>query len=109
MYEEEYEEPKEIKPLADFLRIPIPKKKSSIHSEYHELAEICYKQFGETAKKGKGSFPFYLGFIQRLGLQSTYRILAELKECGNSHAGKLFWWKLSQELKARKARAIAPK
>jgi len=110
MYEEEeYEEPKEIKSMAGLLRIPAPKKKSGIHSEYHELAEICYKQFGETAKKGKGSFAFYLGFIKRLGLQSTYRILSELKENGKSNAGKLFWWKLSQELKARKARATAPK
>jgi len=103
---EDYEPPREIKPLGDLLRIPTAKKKSSIHSEFHELAEKCYKQFGETAKKGKGSFPFYLGFIKRLGLQSTYRILAELRESGKEGAVKLFWWKVSQELKVRKVRRI---
>ena len=77
------------------------KERTFIHSEMHELAEKCYKQFGETAKKGKGSFPFYLGFIKRLGLQTTYRILAELRADGKSNAGRLFWYKVKLEFQAR--------
>jgi hypothetical protein len=99
---EEFDEnPREVVSLADRLRIPVSKKNSSIHSEIHDLADKCYKNFGETAKKGKGSFGFYLGFIKRLGVQSTYRIIAELRADGKEHAGKLFWYKVKKEFEAR--------
>ena len=83
------------------LRVPISKKKTSIHSEIHELVDNCRKSFGETATKGKGSFGFYLGFFNRLGAQTVYRILAELRADGKSGAGKLFWWKVKKEFEAR--------
>ncbi len=101
MYSED-EKRWEMESISSKIRIPTIEKKKGIHSEYHELAYKCRKQFNETAKKGKGSFTFYLGFIRKLGLTTTYKILAEMKETGNEDAGKLFWWKVKKEFERRK-------
>lgn len=79
-----------------------PKPDSHLHSELHLLVDNVRTQFGETAKKGKGSFGFYLAFFKRLGLPAVYRILAELKLEGNETQGKLFWFKAKQELEKKK-------
>jgi len=81
---------------------PLPKTNVHLHSEMHELVDQVRIQFGETAKKGPGSFGFYLGFFKRLGLPTVRRILGELKESGNETQGKLFWFKVKEELKKRK-------
>jgi len=81
---------------------PLPKRNAHLHSELHELVDIVRLQFGETAKKGPGSFGFYLGFFKRLGLPTVRRILAEMKESGNGTEGKLFWFKVKEELEKRK-------
>ncbi len=81
---------------------PLPKRDPHLHSELHLLVDKTRTQFGETAKKGKGSFGFYLAFFKRLGLLATYRILAELKQEGNETQGKLFWFKAKQELEKKK-------
>jgi len=93
----------DIKESGDIFKLhPVKKVDKHLHSELHELVDKCRHQFNETAKNGKGSFTFYLGFFKRVGLSSVYRILAEMKETDNEGEVRLFWWKISQELKARK-------
>jgi len=80
-----------------------------IHSELHNFIYETRKEYGETAKKGKGSFGFYLGFIKRLGLQEAYRIRAEVKQSNAKDHKKLFWWKVGQELRRKKSKSSAVK
>lgn len=70
-----------------------------LHSDLHALVDEVRTQFGETAKKGPGSFSFYLGFFKRLGTKRVREILAEVKESKIDHPAKLFWWKIKQETK----------
>lgn len=70
-----------------------------LHSDLHLLVDEVRAQFGETAKKGPGSFSFYLGFFKRLGTKRVREILAEVKESKIDHPAKLFWWKIKQETK----------
>ncbi len=75
------------------------RKNTHLHSELHLLVDEARIQFKETAKKGPGSFGFYLGFFKRLGLNKVKQLLGEMKESKDPHSGKLFWWKIKQELK----------
>jgi len=68
-----------------------------LHSELHALVDEVRIQFGETAKKGKGSFSFYLGFFKRLGVQKVRQILAEVKQSEPDEPAKLFWWLIKKE------------
>ncbi len=69
-----------------------------LHSELHLLVDETRILFKETAKKGKGSFGFYLGFFKRVGITKVRQILAEIKESKDPNSVKLFWWKIKQEL-----------
>lgn len=68
-----------------------------LHSDLHLLVDEVRLQFGETAKKGPGSFSFYLGFFKRLGTKKIRQIFAEVKESKVDNQAKLFWWKIKQE------------
>jgi len=74
------------------------RKNSHLHSELHLLVDEVRIQFNETAKKGPGSFGFYLGFFKRLGLNRVKKLLGEMKESKDPKSVKLFWWKIKQEL-----------
>lgn len=78
-----------------FARLAIPKKPiHGMHSEIHALVNEVRALFGETAKKGVGSFGFYLGFFSRLGVDRVRQLLAETRESANPK--KSFWWKAGQ-------------
>ena len=73
-----------------------------LHSEIHLLVDETRQLFHETAKKGPGSFGFYLGFFKRLGVKKVHQILAEVKQSNASEPAKLFWWKVKQMLNSNK-------
>ncbi|MBU4536491.1 hypothetical protein KJ603_00440 [Patescibacteria group bacterium] len=79
-------------------------KKSSLHSEKHYLVAEIREYFGETAKKGKGSFSFYLGFFKRIPESTIYQYWSEVKESRKPIKAqqKIFWWKIGQLLKSKK-------
>lgn len=87
---------KTIKELKDM------KPVQGIHSALHLFVDEIRKEYGETAKKGKGSFSYYLGFVKRIGLQRAYQIRAEIKSGGARAPKKLFWWHIGQEQKRLK-------
>lgn len=76
--------------------------KKGIHSQLHQLVDEMRKEFKETATKGKGSFSFYLGYFNKIGVGEIYRIRAEIKDSVGYIPKKLFWWKIGEELKRRK-------
>ena len=74
-------------------------RNTHLHSELHLLVDEARILFKETAKKGPGSFGFYLGFFKRLGINKVKQLLGEMKESKDPYSVKLFWWKIKQELK----------
>jgi len=74
------------------------RKNHHLHSELHLLVDEIRAWFKETAKKGPGSFGFYLGFFKRLGISNVKRIFGEIKESKDPRSVKLFWWKIKKEL-----------
>ncbi|MCG2694534.1 hypothetical protein L6261_00405 [Candidatus Parcubacteria bacterium] len=78
--------------------------KTSLHSEKHYLVNEIRNYFGESAKKGKGSFGFYLGFFSRVPNPTIYQYWSEVKGSRKSikDQQKLFWWKLGQYSKEKK-------
>lgn len=93
----------ELKKISSILDKRIENNKN-IHSEIHYLVERVRKDFNETAKKGIGSFGFYLGFFNRVGKDAVYKILSEMKHSGTTGQKKLFWWLIKKELEERKAK-----
>ncbi|MFH1088279.1 MAG: hypothetical protein V1719_00345 [Patescibacteria group bacterium] len=87
--------------LEDSLKRFVDRKPANhhLHSDLHLLVDEARTLFGETAKKGPGSFGFYLGFFKRLGVTKVRQLLAEIKESRIDNPGKLFWWKVKQELR----------
>lgn len=88
--------------LGGFLKKMAPveaKPVKGIHSELHALVSEARHLFGETAKVGKGSFGFYLGFFKRIGIDRVRLIMSDIKEKGSPK--KLFWWHVAQ-LKKKK-------
>ncbi|MBU1092195.1 hypothetical protein KJ836_00730 [Patescibacteria group bacterium] len=77
------------------------KRNYHLHSELHLLVDEARTLFKETAKKGPGSFSFYLGFFKRLGINEIRQILGEVKESKVDNPGKLFWWKVKNKLKEK--------
>jgi len=75
------------------------KRNPHLHSDLHLLVDEARTLFKEKAVKGPGSFAFYLGFFKRLGVQKVRQLLAEVKDSNATDSGKLFWWKIKQELK----------
>lgn len=84
---------------ANLAKLPQRKRNPHLHSELHLLVDEARTLFGETARKGPGSFSFYLGFFKRLGVKRVRQILAEAKDSLIDNPGKLFWWKVKQEFK----------
>lgn len=84
-----------IKSISDTI-IRRPKPNPNLHSDVHWLVDELRKTFGETAKKGKGSFGFYLGFVKRIGFQKAYQLWSEVKQSNAKDKGRLFWWKVKQ-------------
>jgi len=91
-----------IRNIRDLLPV-MTKEKTSLHSEKHYLVNEIRSYFSETAKKGKGSFSFYLGFFKRLPEASIYQYWAEVKESRKpiKDQQKLFWWKIGQHNKKK--------
>jgi len=85
---------------CNFSKIKSKPANFHLHSDLHLLVDEVRAKFGETAKKGPGSFSFYLGFFKRLGTKRVREILAEIKEAKVDHPAKLFWWKIKQESKS---------
>ena len=58
------------------------------------------KDFKETAKKGKGSFSFYLGFFKRMRVEKVYEIWSEVKDLARKHPAldkrKVFWSRIGE-------------
>ncbi|RLC37558.1 hypothetical protein DRH29_01680 [candidate division Kazan bacterium] len=80
-------------------KIKLQKRNPHLHSELHALVDEVRVQFGETAKKGVGSFSFYLGFFKRLGVNKVRQILAEVKQSNAEDPKKLFWHLIGEESK----------
>lgn len=78
-------------------------KKTSLYSEKHYLADEIRDYFGETAKKGVGSFGFYLGFFGKIPKAIVYQYWSEVKQSNKSlkDQQKIFWWKVGQYLKTK--------
>jgi len=76
-----------------------------IHSSLHALVDELRTEFKETAKKGKGSFPFYLGFFKKAGEQKVREIWSEVKYQAYKYPAlnpkKIFWYRLGQEVKKK--------
>jgi len=91
-----------VKNIKDLLKSTSPKK-TSIHSELHYLVNEIRNYFGETSKKGKGSFGFYLGFFNRIPKTIIYQYWSEVKDSRKptKDQQKLFWWKIGQYSKKK--------
>lgn len=63
------------------------------------LVDEVRRRFDETARKGPGSFSFYLGFFKRLGTQKIRQILGEIDESPVTDPKRLFWYKVAKEPK----------
>ena len=75
-----------------------------IHSEIHTLVADVRRNFGEVATKGKGSFGFYLGFFNRLGIERVRLFLAETRDGNNPKI--LFWWRVGKYFKEKKNKQL---
>lgn len=77
------------------------KTKGNLHTEKHYLVDEIRNYFGENAKKGKGSFGFYLGFFRRIPERVIYQYWSEVKQSNKSikDQQKIFWWKIGKYLK----------
>ncbi len=85
--------------------IKTPKKENkSLHSEKHYLVNEIRNYFGETSKKGPGSFSFYLGFFKNIPKNVIYQYWAEVKQIKKpiQNQQKIFWWKIGQYMKNKK-------
>ena len=88
-----------VQPRASALQY---KPKRGIHSQLHQLIDELRTDYHETAKKGVGSFSYYLGYLKRVGFQEAYRIRAEVRQSKTNTPKKLFWWRVGQLLKEKK-------
>ena len=84
----------------------IPKKK--ITSELQGLIDEIRTEFGETAAKGIGSFPFYGMFIKKTGIPFARQAFHKAKSSGTNARDpkRLFVWMLKEEIKRRKSKTI---
>ncbi len=99
---EKLEKPKEIQTIEAILSVP-KNKKTSLYSEKHYLVDEIRNYFGETSKKGIGSFSFYLGFFKKIPKSTIYQYWSEVKESRKptKDQQKLFWWKIGQYIKKK--------
>ena len=85
-------------------------KKTSLYSEKHYLVNEIRTYFGENAKKGVGSFGFYLGFFGKIPKAIIYQYWSEAKQSRQSikNQQKLFWWKVGQFTKTKNEKQNLP-
>ncbi len=80
-----------------------PKLPKGINTELQEFVNETRKEFGETAKKGAGSFSYYMGFCKRLSMFELYRIRANIRDSRNVQTpGRLFIWAVNKRVKELK-------
>jgi hypothetical protein len=91
--------PESIGDIAARFSIPIQQARKGIHSPLHDLVDDLRRDFGETAKTGKGSFGFYLGILKRLGPERVRQIKAEVDQSEPAAKKRLFWWHVGKALK----------
>ncbi len=92
--------PESIGDIAARFSIPTQQEaRRGIHSPLHDLVDDLRRDFGETAKSGKGSFGFYLGILKRLGPERVRQIKAEVDQSDSSSRKRLFWWHIGKALK----------
>ena len=85
----------------DLARFRTPAKPAlGIHSEVHALVDEIRKSFGETSKKGIGSFGYYLGFFTRIGVVRIRQLYAESKDAADPK--KAFWWRIGDMSRKQK-------
>lgn len=89
-----------------FEKYSIQKKNTRIHTELQMLVDEVRKDFGETAKKGIGSFEYYMVFFTRVGVQRIFEIRSEVKHLKGEDRKKVFWWCIGQELKRKKSQVL---
>lgn len=71
-------------------RVEEHKPRKGIYTELQSLVAELRKEYGETAKKGKGSFGFYMGFLNRINISEVYAI-RKLASTSKTPV-KAFWW-----------------
>lgn len=92
--------PESIGDIAARFSMPTQQQaRPGIHSPLHDLVDDLRRDFGETAKVGKGSFGFYLGILKRLGTERVRQIKAEVDQGDPSDRKRLFWWHVGKALK----------
>lgn len=91
--------PESIGDIAARFSIPKQQPRRGIHSPLHDLVDELRRDFGETAKTGKGSFGFYLGILRRLGSERVRQIKAEVDQSDSTDRKRLFWWHIGKALK----------
>ena len=85
--------------------IKLPKPTSyRISTPLQLLVNDIRKDFRETAKKGKGSFGYYMRIFKKLGEEKVREIYSQSKEGDNQK--HLFWWLVGKELKRIKLLGI---
>lgn len=79
----------------------VPRRNPNLHSEIHLLVDETRKSFGESAKKGVGSFGYYLGFFTRLGADRVRTLLASARDANDPK--KMFWYLVGIDRKDKNA------
>ena len=70
---------------------------TNIHSELHQFIDETREMFGDNAKKGIGSFSFYLGRLKGVDMQTLYQFRSEVVQAREVKSpSKLFFWKIKQ-------------
>lgn len=86
----------------DIARFKVQAKPArGIHSEVHALVDEIRRAFGESAKKGIGSFGYYLGFFSRIGVVRIRQLYAESKDAADPK--KAFWWRIGDMSRRQRA------
>ena len=72
----------------------------SIHSPLHLFIKETMEMFGDNAKRGVGSFPFYLGLTRGVSLDELFRIRATVMQSSNTRSpNRLFVYLLKNARK----------
>jgi len=85
-------------------RVEEHKQVRGIHTELQDLVAQLRREYGETAKKGKGSFGFYMGFLKRFNISEVYSMRKVASTAKNP--AKTFWWMVGDRLKKRKVSQV---
>jgi hypothetical protein len=87
--------------MSELFKMPEEKPKKKITSELQGLIDEIRTEFGETAVKGIGSFPFYGMFIKKTGIPFARQAFHQAKSSGtNARSPKrLFVWMLKEEIR----------